>query len=242
MRTFLETFCSIDAAVRRTVLLETLERVAPGRVTVERTLWPAGGAAADTVNYTVTFGRQQSGLVQGAHYDAVPGSPGANDNGAAVTQLVFAAAALHETVSNGQPEPDCSFVFFDHEELFGSPYMGSGVWVDTHRAALPASALIWDVSGTGRLYVSDHDRTGLLGDLRTRETPPSDNLNFERAGVLTTLICALPDEQFRHPCPDVWRTLHSRKDSTDRVEDTTLEAGKLLALEAVARFMRVRAA
>jgi len=241
MRTFLESFCSTNAAVRRAVLLETLERYASGRVSVERTLWPSGSAAVDTVNYTVAFGTQQNGLTLGAHYDAVPGSPGANDNGAAVTQLVFAAAALCKAIANGQSEPDCSFVFFDHEELYGSQFMGSRVWLDSHSNALPASALIWDVTGTGRLYVSSHDRTGLLGDLETRETPPSDDANFVRAGIPTTLICALPDEQFHLACPHVWETLHSCEDSTDRVEDASLEAGKLLALEAVARFMRSRA-
>jgi len=52
----------------------------------------------------------------------------------------------------------------------------------------------------------------------------------------------LVDEQCDHAFPSVWRTLHSRADSTDRVEDVTLEAGRLLALDAVARFMQSRAA
>lgn len=237
MRTFLETFCSTDAATRRRVLLEILERVAPGRVRVERTSWPDNANAADTVNYTVAFGRQRDQLVQGAHYDAVPGSPGANDNGAAVTQLVFAVAALHEAVQNGEPEPDCAFVFFDHEELYGTQYMGSRTWAKAHRAETPAAAIVWDVSGSGRLYVSESDPTGLLGDLRTRETPPSDNLNLARAGIPATLVCALPDDEFDMEYPHAWHSLHRSDDAPDTVDDATLAAGTRLALDTVASFM-----
>ena len=59
-------------------------------------------------------------LVIGAHYDTVPGSPGANDNGTAVVANLALARAMAPT-SPDQDSPDCTirFVFFVNEE---SPY------------------------------------------------------------------------------------------------------------------------
>ncbi|MCA9164816.1 MAG: M20/M25/M40 family metallo-hydrolase [Planctomycetales bacterium] len=54
-------------------------------------------------------------LVIGAHYDTVPGSPGANDNGSAVV----AGLALARLLANSRPRHTIRFVFFVNEE---SPY------------------------------------------------------------------------------------------------------------------------
>ena len=59
----------------------------------------------------------------GAHYDTVPGSPGANDNGSAVA----ANLALARAFAKMQTERTLRFVFFVNEEFpyYMTPDMGS---------------------------------------------------------------------------------------------------------------------
>ena len=62
-------------------------------------------------------------VVVGAHYDTVPGSPGANDNGSGVAGLLELARMLY-----GHPQAaSVRFVAFVNEEApyFGTPAMGS---------------------------------------------------------------------------------------------------------------------
>lgn len=62
-------------------------------------------------------------LLVGAHYDTVPGSPGANDNGTAVV----ANLALARAFAQLHPERTIRFVFFVNEEspYYMTPAMGS---------------------------------------------------------------------------------------------------------------------
>ncbi|MFM7423904.1 MAG: M20/M25/M40 family metallo-hydrolase [Elainella sp.] len=71
-------------------------------------------------------GSQQGLLLIGAHYDAVPGSPGADDNATGLAALLVLAAAL-----SAQPLPyPVQFVAFDLEE-YG--LLGSRAYVETLR-------------------------------------------------------------------------------------------------------------
>ncbi|MDR3325552.1 MAG: M28 family peptidase [Spirochaetaceae bacterium] len=56
--------------------------------------------------------KEKPAVVLAAHYDAVPGSPGANDNASGVFLLAAAALELHKT-----PGPSWLIVFTDKEEL-----------------------------------------------------------------------------------------------------------------------------
>ena len=64
-------------------------------------------------------------VVIGAHYDTVPGTPGADDNASAVAGLLN----LAELLKSGSSEKDFMFVAFVNEEppCFGSSNMGSRV-------------------------------------------------------------------------------------------------------------------
>jgi Zn-dependent M28 family amino/carboxypeptidase len=60
-------------------------------------------------------------IVIGAHYDSVPGSPGANDNGTGVAAIL----ALADILKSSQPQRNIRFVAFANEE---SPYFnGEGM-------------------------------------------------------------------------------------------------------------------
>lgn len=189
------------------------------------------------MNYLVPFGRRTGHLVLGAHHDAVPGSPGGNDNGASLVQLLVATQRIQAGVRLGAAEPDVTFCFWDHEELFGSKFMGSRTFVEAHRTASPARAVVFDVSGIGRLYISGSDAAGLAWDLPKRPTPPSDNLILTAAGIPTSLVCALPLEEMHTPLPRTWGSIHTAADTAERVEAATLEEGAAFALDLVSRFM-----
>lgn len=73
-------------------------------------------------------GREQGLVVIGAHYDTVPGTPGADDNASAVSGLLELARLLKET----SPHKPFAFVAFANEEppCFGSHHMGSMVYAN----------------------------------------------------------------------------------------------------------------
>ena len=236
MQHLLNNLCTPNATARRQVLQQHLSQVFPGRHRIESRSWGAGYEASETVNHLLIFGKEGGHLVVGAHYDAVPCSPGANDNAAAVVQLLAAAKRLQEQVEEGAPEPDITFCLWDHEEHFGSRIMGSRTYLEARPQALPAKAVVFDVSGIGELYVSGKDHAGVAQGLPSRHTPPSDNRILLEAGIPATLICALPPEELAQSFPSTWHTMHTPRDTPDKVEHRTLVAGAELILDMVQGF------
>ena len=74
------------------------------------------------------IGREAGSIVIGAHYDSVPGAPGANDNGSGVAALLELARLLH----GWQPKHTLRLAFFVNEEppYFQGQAMGSKVYAD----------------------------------------------------------------------------------------------------------------
>jgi len=60
---------------------------------------------------------EQSALIFTAHYDRTPQSPGANDNGAAVFQLIETALKVTTGQNRGESNSRALFIFTDGEEL-----------------------------------------------------------------------------------------------------------------------------
>lgn len=173
-------------------------------------------------------------FVIAAHHDIDPGTKeGANDNTAAVTQVILAAKAL---VDEGFEGP-VQFVLTDYEEP------GNGGFADgAYEYALsldgyqPHIVLVLDVSGHGEVLVikeqsPQEQRSRLMGKLikqpitfTTSPTPGGDDIGFARAGIESVLCCTLPEyESLSSTIPECWQVLHTEEDIHQRCDPENFE-------------------
>jgi Iap family predicted aminopeptidase len=111
-------------------------------------IFPQGTNLKFSVSRTFPF-RGQSPVVLTAHYDRVPGSPGANDNSAAVFQLLKAALRLYR-----QKVDNWIIIFTDKEELqSGESITAQGSY------SLAKNLRKWGLSGA-RIFNFDTCGTG----------------------------------------------------------------------------------
>ena len=94
-------------------------------------------------NFAVDVGSGDRVLVVAAHHDAVPGSPGANDNAAAVGILLSLIAHTGKIVP---PSRRIRFLFPACEEL---GYLGARAYVKTHALDDIAGVLSLELCGVG---------------------------------------------------------------------------------------------
>lgn len=112
-------------------------------------------------NYIVDIGRGERALVLIAHHDAVPKSPGANDNAAAVAILL----TLLDRWRAREPRRRVRLLFSACEEI---GYLGSRAWVREHGVADVRGVLSLELPGVGdSLAVWDAgERTWFLDGVR----------------------------------------------------------------------------
>ncbi|MDR1618356.1 MAG: Zn-dependent exopeptidase M28 [Treponema sp.] len=145
--------------------------------------------------------RGQSPVILAAHYDRVPGSPGANDNSAAVFQLLRAALRLTE-LGTGY----WIMIFTDGEELeAGESFENQGSFALAEllrQGGLgDARVFIFDACGTGDTliissttdYILRHERSAatrkarqLIGELREHAMETVRDLRLDRVLVVPT--------------------------------------------------------
>jgi hypothetical protein len=144
-------------------------------------------------------------LVVGAHYDTVPGSPGANDNGSAVV----AALCLARKFARVSTERTLRFVFFVNEEApyYMTPAMGSlrcaqrcrqegervvgmlsletiGCYCDAARSQhYPLRCFEW-------LYPTRGNFVAVVGNVRSRRLVRQVTSGLRRSGMPTEGIAA----------------------------------------------------
>jgi Zn-dependent M28 family amino/carboxypeptidase len=173
-------------------------------------------------NIVVTVNGREPEIVLGAHYDAVrlqngTMSKGAVDNAASVLILVRLAEAL----TKARPRNRVRLVFFDMEEL---GLLGSAAYAKAHSDRRTLVMVNLDVNAFGDTLIfgpraSSNDaaleamrQTCVQAALRCVEfpqTPPSDHLSFQKAGIATVSISLVPERQAHQ----LWLVANAAKES-----------------------------
>ncbi|GJQ21807.1 MAG: hypothetical protein HBSIN02_21620 [Bacteroidia bacterium] len=198
-------------------------------------------------NIVVTTGAGTKSIVVGAHLDAVPGSPGANDNGGGVAVLLGLVRWSASVPWNHRVR----FCFFDQEEM---GLIGSQEFVKTYADSSAHLAMInLDVEGMGEaVYVGpvgggDDDlimpvvRTA-AGKLKvpffeSEHYPPSDHRSFGRRGLENISVSVVPSADVPllieavaggwqlNPdrMPEVMKFMHTPRDSAVYVSKDALD-------------------
>jgi hypothetical protein len=126
-------------------------------------------------NYAVDLGRGDRVVVVIAHHDAVPGSPGANDNAAAVGVLLHLLPRLAGSVPRGLR---IRLLFTAAEEL---GYLGARVYVRDVPPAGVAGVLSLELCGIGdSVALWDAPEPGTGGPFLDRVTGALDDLGWRR--------------------------------------------------------------
>ena len=215
-------------------------------------------------NIVVPFGLGTPRLVIGAHYDSVPGSTGANDNGSGVAILLDLVSTLH----NGPLPAPLDVVFFDLEEpgLFGSrAYLKHGSPGDI------CAMVNLDICGVGdTILVAPRANleSGLLQSIVPltvqdgappiqvmERLPRGDETSFNQAGIPSVTVGVVPWEdvelveafinaeqgQQLARTPSVAETIHNGcRDSIDAVQETALQTVRRWLLQLVEQYRPAR--
>lgn len=126
-------------------------------------------------------GTGEEAVVVGAHYDTMPGTPGADDNASAVASLLELAKLLRE----GSNQKTYLFAAFVNEEppFFGFPHMGSMVYAKHLREReISVEVMVslemlgyfrrepvqmYPLPGMGMLYPKTADYVGVVGNFHS---------------------------------------------------------------------------
>jgi Zn-dependent M28 family amino/carboxypeptidase len=137
-------------------------------------------------------GTDKEAVIMGAHYDTVPGSPGADDNASAMAGLLELARLNRET-SN---KKTLVFSAFVNEEApcFGSPNMGSMVYAKhLKEQKIPVEVMVslemigyfseeriqaYPLPGMGLVYPKTGDYIGVVGNFHS-----SKHVSFFKKGI-----------------------------------------------------------
>ena len=192
-------------------------------------------------NLIVTFNDNPTHRwIFGAHYDIDSKTlQGANDNSAAVIQLLQLAIDLGEEGYAG----NLTICFWDLEELTGSGVsqgaycFAKSLLETTQDDGCAEFVLVLDVCGVGdtigisrSLFNEQH--AGRFEHLlriyhhpyQCFETPLSDNEGLRRGGLKSVLAVVLPQEEIgEKPCPKTWARLHSIEDDIENIWPQTMQ-------------------
>jgi len=198
-------------------------------------------------NIIVSLGKGSRNIVVGAHLDAVPGSPGANDNGGSVAVLLGILQSMKNTEWNHQID----FCFFDQEEM---GLVGSQEFVKTYADSSIHLAMInLDVNGMGDVVyvgpVGGGDDDMILPIARGAAAkeripfrehefyPPSDHLSFGIRKLENISVSVVPSRDVDllveavlngwqidpDRVPEVMKYMHTPEDKSEHVSPKALE-------------------
>jgi Zn-dependent M28 family amino/carboxypeptidase len=157
-------------------------------------------------------------ILVGAHYDSVPGSPGAGDNASGVAALL----AIARRMSGEQPARTLRFVAFANEEMpyFQSLDMGSSVYARRSRArnenivamlSLETIGFYSDTPGSQRypapfgvIYPDEGNFIGVIGNVASRPLVHQVIAAFRRRASFPSEGGALPGDVSGVGWSDQW--------------------------------------
>ena len=181
-------------------------------------------------------------LVLGAHYDGVPNSPAAADNGTGTAAVLAAARQLQEVQCRRY---DVIFVLFDQEEsgLVGSSaYAGKLITDDEPVVAVHSIDMIsFDGDGDGVIEVDQPD-AGIFAlyeaaamelgvDVVETDSVATDYQSFQQAGIPA---CGLMEEWNNGDHTPYW---HTPMDSYAQIDFEYLATGSALVHQTFARLL-----
>ena len=148
----------------------------------------------DTKNVIVSLTNETPYTLLVAHYDVFGSSTGINDNTCALALLIQIAKTLSKTNTT----VPLKILFTDKEE---QGMYGSYDYANKHQDEIQ-KVIVFDIIGYGDQYFYGADQNASqafqflneLGINRLSMVLPSDNLMFANAGIKSTLITALPNE------------------------------------------------
>ena len=247
----LKRIASADQMVRRTALLDILremdcpfvhhrEKVDDGR----------------PENIVVSFEGEMPRLVVGAHYDSVPGSTGANDNGASVCIVLEMVRSCLQT----HPHRAIDFCFFDLEEV---PTSGAKAYLNRVAHDQIWAMINFDVCGLGDTLLLGPKKHVDQGPLQqpmmktidsgkhvieiAEKMPPGDDRAFEQVGIPNVSVGILPKQEVglvqalgqanpevRVVKPPILETMHNGpRDSIAFIEEAAMQKVLSWALDVV---------
>lgn len=167
------------------------------------------GESAENIEVEITGSEQPEKVVLiGAHYDTVPHSPGANDNGSGVAVLL----ALAEAFANADfPNKTVRFLFFANEEppFFQTEDMGSFAYAKMARErgddiekmialdglgyySSEPNSQVYPLPGLGFFYPKEANFVGLVTRISDLSVLKTISGAFKRNGNFPTASAALP--------------------------------------------------
>lgn len=168
---------------------------------------PYEGPMYSGENIIVQFPGRLPSLVLTCHYDAVPGSPGANDDSSAVAVLLELSKRLRAKQKGRLKKRAVTIAFFDEEEKF---CRGARHYVSLHGVRDVGEVVSLELVGRGDVValwpvteknsdmqaISSVKNTALNRRWNVHEEPKvwmfySDELAFRQAGIKKTIILTL---------------------------------------------------
>lgn len=185
---------------------------------VQRHTYRAAGTAVHNLEVEIPSGGGGGEVViVGAHYDSVPGSPGANDNASGVAALLALARRLRQ---GGERTLRCLFFVNEEPPFFQGPEMGSLVYAARCRArgeriaamiALDGLACFRDEPGSqqypmeaGANYPTTGNFIALVSDLASRDVLSEVSHAFEARGAIPWRALAVPGDLELASWSDHW--------------------------------------
>ncbi len=172
---------------------------------IERSLREAGlepmrqryeiaGQPCDNIEAIITgSSRAEEIVIVGAHYDTVPGSPGANDNATGIAALL----ALARELAGTQPERTIRLVAFVNEEpgYFQSDQMGS--WIYASRCRERGENVVAMISLETLGYFSDEEGS--------QQYPPGVGALYPSTGNFVAFVGNIDSGDLVRRCIGVFR-------------------------------------